>query len=101
VAVPGVLLAVAVAQLGDVVTFVRMVAIHGWAAELNPLVHETAALAGFPGLILVKLAVVVLVASTFAILARSHGRLAAAVAAAGVVAGILGATSNVLASSGG
>ena len=95
--VPGVLLAVAVAQLGDVVTFVRMIATHGWAAESNPLVHETAALAGFPGLVVVKVAVVVLVASTFAILARSHRRLAATVAGVGVMAGILGATSNVLA----
>jgi hypothetical protein len=96
-AVPGVLLAVAVAQLGDIVTFVRMIAVHGWAAEANPLVHETAALAGFPGLVIVKTAVVVLVASTFAILARSNARLAAVVAAVGVGAGILGATSNVLA----
>jgi hypothetical protein len=96
-AVPGVLLAVAVAQLGDIVTFARMIAVHGWAAEANPLVHETAALAGFPGLVIVKTAVVVLVASTFAILARSNARLAAVVAAVGVVAGILGATSNVLA----
>lgn len=93
----GVLLAVAVAQLGDIVTFVRMIAVHGWAAEANPLVHETAALAGFPGLVFVKIAVVVLVASTFAILARSNARLAAVVAGVGVVAGILGATSNVLA----
>ena len=99
-AVPGVFLAVAVAQLGDIVTFVRMITVRGWAAETNPLVHETAALAGFPGLVLVKIAVVVLVASTFAILARSNRRLAATVAAVGVVAGILGATSNVLASLG-
>jgi hypothetical protein len=97
VAVPGVLLAVAVAQLGDVITFVRMIGVHGWAAEANPLVHETALLAGFPGLVFVKVAVVVLVASTFAVLARSNRRLAAVVAAVGVVGGILGATSNVLA----
>jgi hypothetical protein len=97
VAVPGVLLAVAVAQLGDVVTFVHLVSINGWAAETNPLVHETAALAGFPGLLLVKVAVVVIAASTFAILARSHRRLAAAVAAVGVMAGLLGAASNVMA----
>lgn len=96
-AVPGVLLAVAVAQFGDVITFVRMVTAQGWAAESNPLVHQTAALAGFPGLVVVKVAVVVLVASTFAILARSNRRLAATVAAVGVVAGLLGATSNVLA----
>jgi hypothetical protein len=97
VAVPGVLLAVAVAQIGDVVTFVRMIAVQGWAAETNPLVHETAALAGFAGLVVVKVAVVVLVASTFAVLARSHRRLAATVAAVGVAGGILGATSNVMA----
>jgi hypothetical protein len=97
VAVPGVLLAVAVAQIGDVVTFVRMIAIHGWAAETNPLVHQTAALGGFPGLVVVKVAGVVLVVSTFAVLARSNRRLAAAVASIGTLAGIIGATSNVLA----
>jgi hypothetical protein len=96
-AVPGVLLAVAIAQIGDVLTFVRMISIHGWAAETNPLVHETAALAGFAGLVAVKVAVVVLVASTFAVLARSNRRLAAAVAGIGTVAGIIGAASNVLA----
>jgi hypothetical protein len=94
--VPAVLLAVAVAQLGDVVTFVRMISVRGWAAESNPLVHETAALAGFPGLVLVKIAGIVLVVSTFAILARSNRRLAAIVAGVGVVAGIIGATSNVI-----
>jgi hypothetical protein len=97
VAVPGVLLAVAVAQLGDVITFVRMIGVHGMAAEANPLVHETVAVGGFPGLVLTKVVLVVLVGSTFAVLARSHGRLAATVAGVGVVAGILGATSNVLA----
>jgi hypothetical protein len=96
VAVPGVLVAVAVAQLGDVVTFVRMISVHGMAAEANPFVHETAQLGGFPGLVLLKVVLVVLVASTFAVLARSHGRLAATVAGLGVVAGILGAASNVL-----
>ena len=94
---PGVLFAVAVAQLGDIVTFARMISVHGLAAEANPLVHETAQLGGFPGLVLLKVVVVVLVASTFAVLARSHGRLAATVAGVGVVAGVLGAASNVLA----
>lgn len=96
-AVPGVLLAVGVAQLGDVLTFVRMISARGWSAEANPLVHETAALVGFPGLVLAKVAVVVLVASTFAILARSNRRLAAVVAGIGTVAGIVGAATNTFA----
>jgi hypothetical protein len=96
VAVPGVLLAVTIAQLGDLVTFLQMIMVHGWAAEANPIVHETAAAAGLPGLIVAKLAAGLLVVSTFAILARSHRRLAAAVAGVGTLAGILGAYSNVL-----
>jgi len=97
VAVPGVLFAVAVAQLGDVLTFLRMTSVHGMRAEANPLVHSMAAIAGFAGLVFVKVSAVVLVVATFAILARSHRRLAAAVAGVGVVAGILGATSNTIA----
>jgi len=94
VAVPGVLLAVAIAQLGDTVTFLRMIAVQGWSAEANPLVHETAELAGLPGLLIAKVALVVVVTATFAILARSNRRLAAAVAGVGTVAGIIGAVSN-------
>src|ERR687890_2595374 len=37
-----VLLAVAIAQLGDLVTFSRMIAVSGFRAELNPLVAHGA-----------------------------------------------------------
>ena len=97
VAALGVLLAVAVAQAGDLLTFVRMVSTVGIAAELNPLVARGADTLGFIPLVAAKAALVVLVGAVFAIVARSHRRMAATVATTGMMAGLLGAFSNVLA----
>jgi len=47
--------------------------------------------------VVAKLALVVLVASAFSIVARRHVRVAAFVATFGVLAGLVGAFSNVLA----
>lgn len=92
-----VLLAVAIAQAGDLVTFTRMVAVAGIGAELNPLVALGAERLGLLPLVAAKAALVLLVASVFAIVARRHRRTAAFVATAGTMAGLLGAASNVIA----
>jgi hypothetical protein len=97
VAAVGVLLAVAVAQAGDLLTFLRMVSVAGIAAELNPLVALGATTLGYLPLIAAKAALVVLVGAVFTIVARSHRRVAATVATTGMMAGLLGAYSNVLA----
>jgi hypothetical protein len=97
VAALGTLLAVAVAQASDTLTFMRMVGIAGIEAELNPLVaagHDTL---GMLPLVAAKLALVVLIGSVFAIVSRRHRRVAATVATAGMAAGLIGAFSNVFA----
>jgi hypothetical protein len=93
----GVLVAVGVAQLADLVTFVRLMGVHGVAAELNPLVAHGFDQLGIVPLIAGKLALIVLIAAVFAIVARRRARLSTAVASAGMVAGILGAYSNIAA----
>jgi hypothetical protein len=91
------LLAVAVAQAGDLLTFLRMVGVAGIAAELNPLVAQGAETLGFLPLIVAKAALVVLVGAVFTIVARSHRRTAATVVTLGTIAGLMGAFSNVFA----
>jgi hypothetical protein len=97
VAAIAVLLAVAVAQASDLLTFIRMVTLAGIGAELNPLVALGANTLGFVPLIAAKAALVLLVVAVFTIVARSHRRVAATVATTGTMAGLLGAFSNVLA----
>jgi hypothetical protein len=92
-----VLLAVGIAQAGDLLTFLRMVAAAGIESELNPIVARGAETLGVLVLVLAKVALVVLVAAAFAIVAREHRRVAAFVATFGMVAGLIGAFSNVLA----
>ncbi len=97
IALAGVFIAVGSAQLSDFLTFVRLVALDGRVAEANPLVDRVGLVFGLPGLIAAKVLVVAIVVSTFAILSRRDGRLAALVATVGTLAGLLGAASNVLA----
>jgi hypothetical protein len=92
-----VLLAVGVAQLGDLLTFARMVGVAGIGAELNPIIARGAETLGMAALVGMKVALIVLVAAVFVVLARSHRRLAATIATAGTLAGLVGALSNVLA----
>ena len=90
------LLAVGSAQGADAVTFVRMVRDHGTGVESNPLVAWLAT-AGDPALLLpLKLALVVLVVAIFAITAPRHPVLGSLVATAAVMAGLIGAWSNVV-----
>ncbi len=92
-----VLIAVGVAQAGDLVTFVRMVALRGPGAEMNPIVGHAVLAFGVPALVAVKVALVLFVVWTFAIVARRYYRLAFAVASLATLVGILGAWSNILA----
>jgi hypothetical protein len=97
VTVVAVVIAVGAAQVGDLVTFVRMVALRGPGAEMNPIVGQAVIAFGVPALAVVKVALVVFVVSTFAIVARRYYRVAFGVAVLATLAGILGAWSNILA----
>jgi hypothetical protein len=91
------LVAVATAQLADLMTFLRMVAEGGIAAEANPIVAGAAILLGVNAVVLAKLGLIAFVAMTVAILAPVSRRLAGSVLTLGTLAGLVGATSNVLA----
>jgi hypothetical protein len=81
------------AQLADFLTFRTMLAAHGAAAELNPLALSLQAHGLFYTLV-AKLTVWALVAAIVAVLVRDRPRLAWAVLAFGIVAGVVGALSN-------
>jgi hypothetical protein len=89
------LLAVGVTQGADAITFVRMVRDHGTAVELNPLVARLAAAGELAWLLILKAALVVLVVAIFAVLVRRHVVVGSLVATLAVMAGIVGAYSNV------
>jgi hypothetical protein len=93
---------VTVAQLLDLGTFLRMVALHGAAAEANPLVASMlvdhglvfVAVAKVAGL---SLAVASIVALTGRVDKRGSPALAAAIAIAAIGAGLVGGWTNALA----
>jgi uncharacterized protein DUF5658 len=97
------LAALLAAQLFDFGTFTLMIGKHGIAAEVNPLVAQGYATYGFPVLILVKLALVVLLGSIVVLLARDLPNrpairgFAATITVLAVAAGLIGGISNVLA----
>ena len=97
IAALGVLIAVGLAQLADLVTFVHLMGVHGVAAELNPLVASGYGAVGLLPLVAGKVALVVLVGAVFVLVGRRRARLSAAVASVGMVAGLIGAFSNILA----
>jgi hypothetical protein len=96
-AVLGVCVAVGAAQASDLVTFLRMMDVHGPAAELNPLVSRAFVEFGVPMVVAFKFGLIVLVVATFAIVARRYSRVAAAVATIATLVGLVGAYSNILA----
>jgi hypothetical protein len=97
VATAGALVAVGLAQLADLTTFLQMIAVHGTDAELNPLVRSVAATHGTDVLIVAKILLIVFIVATFAVIARVRARLAASVLTFATIAGLVGATSNVIA----
>jgi hypothetical protein len=97
------LAALLAAQLFDFGTFTLMVGRHGIVAELNPLVAQGFVAFGLPILIGVKLALVLLLGSIVVLVGRSGPSrrsipgLAASITILGVIAGLVGGISNVLA----
>ena len=87
------------AQLLDLSTFVRMIDLHGIAAEANPLVERALADGGLPFAAVAKVAALAVVVAVTVVLAgtddrRRHPRLAGSVVAVAVLAGLLGGLSN-------
>jgi hypothetical protein len=94
-------LTMAVAQFFDFGTFIVMIQRHGPGAEANPLVAGILDGLGVPGIVVAKLALVVLVAATVAVLVRGTGsgdrrRIAAVVVGIGILAGLVGGCTNAL-----
>jgi hypothetical protein len=90
------LLGVGAAQASDAITFVRLLVEHGVAAEANPVAASLAAAGLLPLLLLAKAAAVALVVAAVFYGARRYPLASAVVLTIGVLAGIVGATSNVL-----
>jgi uncharacterized protein (DUF4213/DUF364 family) len=94
--------AATLAQLLDLATFARMVVVHGPAAEANPLVAALLVDHGLQFVAVTKIAVLSFVVGVIAVLAAregsgGHRRLALAVAAIAVLAGVFGGWTNVVA----
>ncbi|MFI5261933.1 MAG: hypothetical protein ACHQZR_05220 [Candidatus Limnocylindrales bacterium] len=81
-------------QLADFFTFRTMLAVHGAAAELNPLAIALQGNSLYLALT-AKLTVWALVAAIAAVLATTHPGLARFVIVFGIVVGLFGALSNV------
>jgi hypothetical protein len=96
VPLPVAVVALVLAHLFDLLSFVVLTARHGLAAEANPIVVRLAEELGLPGLTLAKVAAVVLGASVFAILAPKRRGLAMTVLVFGVGAGLVGGVSNLI-----
>ena len=99
---PLAVLVVTVAQLLDLGTFLRMVALHGAAAEANPLVASMLLGHGLPFVAVAKVAALSLAVAAMVVLSgRAHDRrsrgLAAAIAVAAIGAGLVGGWTNALA----
>jgi uncharacterized membrane protein len=91
------------AQLFDFGTFTVMIARHGIVSEMNPLVAQGFTYFGMPILVLMKAALVLLLSSIIILLDRNRsvrppGPAATFVTVLGVVGGLVGGISNVIAS---
>ena len=96
---PLAILVVTAAQILDLGTFVRMVERHGPASEANPLVAHLLAGEGLPFVVIAKIAALALIVAVITVLTGrgdrvAHPRLAAAVAVAAIVAGLVGGWTN-------
>jgi hypothetical protein len=92
-----VLVAVGIAQAGDLLTFISMIALRGPGAEANPIVLHVLENLGLPALVLLKVGLIGVVALTFTMAARNHQFVAAFVATLATVVGVVGAASNIIA----
>lgn len=93
------LITATVAQMVDLGTFVRMIAMHGPIAEGNPLVSHLINEMGIPFVAVTKIVALSLVIAIVAVLwgredARRHPRLAGTILGFAIVAGVFGAWTN-------
>jgi hypothetical protein len=88
-------IAIFAAHAFDLATFLAMVIRNGIGSEFNPFVQRLTTELGLPGVLIGKGALVVYLVAAVAIIATRHPRLAASVAIAGTVAGIVGGITNV------
>jgi hypothetical protein len=94
VPLPFAILALALAHVFDLGSYVLMTSLHGPSSEANPLVANLAATLGLPGLTLAKALAVVLGACVFIVLAPEHRKLAMTVLVFGILAGLVGGLTN-------
>ena len=92
-------LTMSAAQMFDLATFVTMVRQLGPAAEVNPLVSALFALYGYPMVAIAKIALLALVTaiSTILIARNARTRLARGLVALGILVGLAGGVSNLIA----
>ena len=90
-----ILVAVGTSQIADLLTFLRMIAAHGAEAEANPVVALAASAGQLVPLIVIKVALVVLITAIYTLLSGRYRLLGSLVATLAVLAGIVGAFSNV------
>jgi hypothetical protein len=91
------LVAIALGQFADLITFVHMITSGGFGTEANPIVIQLAGTLGLNIVLLLKVALVPFLALVFVVLARLHAsRLAASVVTIATLAGLFGALSNIL-----
>jgi hypothetical protein len=93
---PLVAVALTVAQLFDLGTFLAMIGRHGVDAEVNPFVVRLSETLGLPGILLGKAALIVYLVTAVAIIATRKPRLAALLAVAATYAGLVGGISNIV-----
>ncbi|HEX5467161.1 MAG TPA: hypothetical protein VFW92_10860 [Candidatus Limnocylindrales bacterium] len=94
---PAGLAAFVLAQLSDLVTFLFMIELRGTGAEANPIVATFLDLHHLGLLILAKIAAWAVALSCAALLSRRTPRLAEFVVGFGILVGLIGALSNLLA----
>jgi hypothetical protein len=86
----------AIAQAFDFVSFLAMIVARGGiGVEANPIVRDIASTTHLPGITIIKVATVVLVASAVVIVGRHHRTAAAMLLVFGVLAGVAGGLSNI------
>ena len=91
------ILTMTAAQLLDLASFMRMMQTVGLGAEANPLVATMFELHGFPMVAVAKIALLVLVSAIVVIARAGRPRLSAGIVALGIMVGLLGGLSNVVA----
>jgi hypothetical protein len=94
-----VVVVVTLAQLLDLGTFIRMIGLHGVAAEANPVVAHLLVGEGLPFVAVAKIAALALVVASLVVLAGrgdrlGYPRLVALIAFVAIAAGLLGGWTN-------